>query len=414
MNAKKFFVSQAIISVAVNMANVLNIVFMLIALRLPIEAFGEISSILAITFLFSLSQSSARNQLLLIHKETGNLAESLGRTIQTVLPMAIVTCVGLACFSGLVAKFLHFQSPLPFIIVSVCALTYASNGIMQGVFATEKNSIHHAASLTIESMCRIPLLFAFLSNGYQAEDVAWILLISGTTALAANICILPPSVRKKLRSAHIRLRVTEDTWTALSILASTILVGVALKIDILWSKHILSPEYAGAYGMMNFVASVLFLGSSGIGRASLSFLGKENFRKTVLWSFGIMMALCAVCILGFYVVGLPILHWISSQGDDIDLQIQLILFAAVASYCIINFSFQCLSVLHRSVHLPLALALVVTQFSGLVAYGGSMEKIAMTQALVMLVFAGAFSSMLLHKQKHVKKQVTHHMHHSIV
>lgn len=411
MKARSFFLSQAIINMAVNVANVLNIIFMLIALRLPVEAFGEISAILAITFLFSLGQSSARNQLLLIHKETGQLGTSIARTIRTIMPIAALECALLAAGSPIVSTFLHFHSALPFIIVAASALTYAMNGILQGMFATEESSVHHAVSLVMESVYRLPLAFVFLSNGYQSEDAAWIMLLASACTVATNIFILPRGIRKKLKKVKLSHGKNGDIGTALAILASTILVGVALKIDILWSKHVLDASAAGVYGIMNFVASVLFLGSSGISRASLSFIGRNNFRSMVLWSYGIMMAICVTCVVGFYVVGLPLLQWISPQSAQIDAFIQMILFAAATGYCIINFSFQCLSVLHRTIHLTLSAALVLTQGALLFFFGADAVGIAGIQALVMIAFALIDTVFLLqNKKKHAAFHAAPHAH----
>jgi len=413
MNNRSFFVSQALISLAINAANALNIVFMLIALRLPIEAFGEISTILAITFLFSLGQTSARNQLLLIFQETKNLDRSIVRTLQTIMPISLAECLLLSVGGAFAASFLHFTSPLPFIIVSLSAITYALNGILQGIFATEKSSKHHALSLFVESVYRLPIAILFLANGYQSEDAAWIMLLASTGALVTNVCVLPAHLRAQLKKIRLTLAANGDLKTALGILASTILVGVALKIDIIWSKHVLTSEAAGIYGMMNFVASVLFLGSSGIGRASLSFLGKGDFRSLMKWSYGIMMAICSLCVIGFYTIGLPLLSWVSPHGSAIDPVVQMTLFAAATGYCVINFNFQCMSVMHKNIHILLSGALVSAQTIGLLFLGNDMESIALVQAGIMIVFAVLDTFLLLRSQKYHGMRHALHLHHPV-
>ncbi len=407
MKLSPFIYSQAIISIAVNVANLCNIVYMLLALRLPAQAFAEITSLLAITFLFSVSQSSARNELLLVHKETKNLQSAIDRTLGTIMPIAMMEGLVLIVTSTVIMRFLHFPTPLPFLIIAGCSITYALNGIMQGIFAAEGKTLRHAAALVTDGIMRIPLALLFFGNGYHSEDTPWIMLIANTCALAMNMYHLTATQRGLLRRGKVHLRMTEDFRTAFFILASTILIGASLKIDILWAKHILSGEEAGAYGIMSFAASVLFLSSSGVGRASISFLQKSNFRTMIRNSYAIMLAICLTCIAGFYAIGLPVLRWLSPDAPSMDLRAQLLLFGAVSAYCIVNFGFQCLSVLHRNIHLPLTGSLVGMQAISLMLFGDSLYTISVIQAVLMTLFAAAYTIVLLRKKPGLTHLHTH-------
>lgn len=410
MKKTSMLYSQAIIGFAINGANLFNIIFMLIALRLPAHSFAEITSILATTFLFSVSQTSARNQLLLVRKETGNLRKSIGRTIATLLPIAIAEAAVIAGFSGIIARFLHFESPLPFIIVSGCAFTYVINGIMQGIFASEDHCTHHAVSLITESISRLPLCLVFFYDGYHSTDAAWIMLLASSCALLVNIIIVPKSLRTYLRSFSLSFSSAKDFNVAVCILASTVLVGLALKIDILWAKHILSSEEAGVYGIMNFIASVLFLNSSSVSRASLSFLRTNNFTHMVISSYGVIVGICLVCVAGFYVAAMPLLTFISPDASQIDHRALPMLFAAATAYCFINFSFQFLSVLHRNIHLALTGGLAAVQVAGLIVFGHEMQSIAKVQAVIMIAFGMIFTIALLHKKHQAANlhRISHH------
>jgi len=414
MNMKKtsMLYSQAIIGVAINSANLFNIGFMLMALRLPAHSFAEITSILATTFLFSVSQTSARNQLLLVRKETGNLRTSIGRTIATLLPIAVAEAAVIAGSSSVIAAFLHFDSALPFIIISGCAFTYVINGIMQGIFASEEHSTHHAVSLVTESISRIPISLLFFQNGYHSTDAAWIMLLASSSALLVNMAIVPKTLRTYIRSFSLSFSSKKDFTVAACILASTIMVGLALKIDILWAKHVLGSEQAGVYGIMNFIASVLFLNSSSVSRASLSFIRKTNFSRMVLTSYAVIFGICAVCVGGFYLAALPLLTFISPDASQIDHLALLILFVATTAYCFINFSFQFLSVLHRNIHLALTGSLAVIQVASLVLFGHDMVSIAKVQAVIMVVFGIIFTIGLLHK-KHTPAKIEHISRHHI-
>lgn len=402
----KFFYSQVMISIAVNVANACNIVFMLMALRLPAESFAEITSILAITFLFSVSQSSARNELLLVYKETGSLAPSIARSFKTLFRIALLEGLVVGAGSVAISHFLHFDSPLPFIIAAGCSITYVLNGIMQGIFAAENKIRSHAVALVTDSLMRIPLALVLFGDGYQSEDAAWVMLLASSTSLCINALRLTPKQRKAILQSG-KTANHHDGKTATVILASTLLIGMAVKIDVLWAKHILSAEMAGVYGMMSFVASVLFLNSSGVVRSSLSFLKKGNMSRMIRLSYAIIMGICMTCIVGFYVIGQPLLRLLSDDASMIDATSQLMLFAAATAYCIINFNFQILSVLHRNVHLALSALLVALVAISLFSIGYSMQGIALSQILVMMGMLFVYVPTLLY---HKKRATSAHIH----
>ncbi len=403
----KFFYSQAIISIAVNAANACNIVFMLIALKLPAESFAEITSILAITFLFSVSQSSARNELLLVYKETGALVPSIARAFHTLFRIALLEGVAVAIGSAAIARFLHFSSPIPFVIAAGCSITYVLNGIIQGIFAAENKTKNHAVALVTESVARLPLAFIFLGNGYQSEDASWIMLLASTASLVVCLLLLTPKQRRALFAGGKTKKQNDDRKTATIILGSTLLIGIALKLDILWAKHVLPAELAGVYGMMSFVASVLFLNSSGVLRSSLSFLTKQNTEKIIRNSYRIILAICVACVAGFYTIGFPLLKLLSHDAALIDAQGQLMLFVAATAYCIINFNFQILSVMHRNVHLILSILLVACIVTSLFFIGHSMRSIALSQMLVMIIMLFVYIPTLLFHKKHAPTEQIH-------
>lgn len=409
MKRSSFAYSQAAITIAVNAANALNIAFMLMVLRLPARDFAEITSILAITFLFSVSQSSARNELLLVQKETGDVEASILRTKRSLVRIAIAGGLAVCAGSGVIAKFLHFSSPASFVIAAGCSITYIANGIMQGIFAAKNQVNRHAVALTTESMARIPLAVLFLADGYQSEDAAWIMLLASAISMGINVAILSSGDRRALLPSGKRGAGTRDGRTTMVLLASTLLIGVAQKVDILWAKHVLSAEQAGTYGMMSFVASVLFLNSSGVVRSSLSYLTKSNVRAMMRFSYGIILCICAFCIAGFFVVGLPLLQWLSKDAEMIDLTAQSMLFGAAIAYSIINFNFQVLSVLHRNVHLTLSAALVMALSLGLWFVGHDMRGIALSQLVVMIGMIAAYLPPLLRFRK---KPVLHAFFHA--
>jgi len=415
-HAGSILYSQAVITGAVMIANFSNIIFVFLALQLPAYQLAEVLSILSILSVLTILQSSSRNDVILLANETA-IGPAVKRSVSTQGFISFVVFLILLAAAPLFSAFLHFPDALPFQILSIGTFTFSWNGIIQGMLAADKKIGRHALALIFETVCRLPFAYVIFNDGYVSTDTSLIILGSNTVALLLNALLLSKD-RRRMLLPDIRGIHWPDIRTSCVLMTSGLCLGASMKMDILWAKHILDGEQAGIYGMMSFIAGILFLNTSGISRAAISFIKEKDGDSMIMRSYAVILSLCVASVAVFYAVGMPFLSLITDKGDRIAHGTLLVLFGAFSFYSLMHFSVQCLSVLHRNIHMRYSLILVAVQGAGLVLFAKTEMSLAVVNALVMCAFSILFMR-TLHSFKNkgdAIRQTSHpvHGHHSSI
>ena len=171
---------------------------------------------------------------------------------------------------------------------------------------------------------------------------------------------------------------------------------MVLRVDILWAKHVLPPDLAGLYGFMSLIASVLYMGTTGVERTAISYLTERSAARIEVWTASIIiLAACAGAGV-FFLVADWLVPVFAPSMPPIDSLALIFLFAGMTCYCLIHWFFQCLSILHRNIHVVLSGSLLCCQALLFIVFGDAIRSIAAGPAIAMMLFVRCFAFALRH------------------
>lgn len=397
MELRTFLYSQAIVSIAVLLGDVCSFVFYGLALQFPPEQFAEVAAITGLNFVLTVSGASLGTYAVLRSKERVSVGQLRLTSMRIGTTAGIAVAVLFAVMSPLLQRFFHFASPLPFIVLGTAAIPVIFASVLQSMLTVTKRFALLALGIVVLAAGRIPAGFLLFRDGFDSMDAPIAIVCGGLLGLLFLLVtdghgLTPlhfvPAVPKKHEGAAI-----------LELLWSIFVAGALLKIDILWAKHALEPVSAGVYGMTSLVASVLYYATMGVSRPTIAYITRQTFRTVVLWSMLLILSVCALGVLGYFLIGSALFARISDHAGDIRTVPLLLLFASMTGYSVLNFSMQCLGVLHRSVHVKVMSGVLLADVALLVVFGHSLASVAVIQCGVLLAGAVLSTGLLLRRAR---------------
>lgn len=381
MELRTFLFSQAIVSAAVLLADVCSFVFYGLALRFTPAQFAEVTSLTALNFILTVCSAMLGTFILMRTKDRNAFSEAFTEGARLATTLGIAVMLLFVASSPLLRYFLHFTSALPFIILGCVALPGMQIAALQSQQTALRHFFRLAVGIVLLGALRIPAGYLLFSDGYGVLDAPLSILFASVGTFVA--LLLMNGNRVSWRGLVPLLPSRETVYSLVQLLWSLFIVGALLKMDILWSKHALDAEAAGVYGMTSLVASVLYYMTMGVSRPAMSYISERTVGKIAGYSIAAIGAVCILAMGGYALIGRHLFASIATHADDMSIAPLILLFVAMTGYSMLNFSVQCLGVLHRTVHVRIMSVVVLADAALLVAFGRSTEWIAAIQAFVL-------------------------------
>jgi O-antigen/teichoic acid export membrane protein len=400
---RAFLGSQILVAAGLWGGHVLNIAFYFLVLRvLPAPQTAEVLAFLSFSFLLGIGQTAMQNDLLLLAQHE-SLGIAVRRALHGALLLALTLAALLASVSPFLRDFLRFPSVAPFVLLGLMSAFSLSTGVLQGVLIHRKKFGALALTLVCETAARLPIGAVLFHRGYQPADTGWILFLSaGFVFLCTALLVRKewPSAVRRASSARKR-GMAADRFAMLPIMLSSLLLALSLRMDVLWVKHSLPSGEVAVYALLSLIATFLFFGTSSVAKAALSYVGKRPMRIVFVWSAVLFLACTGTALLLFWSVGDLLISVLFGPVYTGHIPALLLLLAAVGGYCIINFSFQWLSVRGDKRHILYSLSLVAVQGTALALFGDSLLHVAFVDCCVMAFFAVLFGMELVSREQAV-------------
>lgn len=399
-NGKKdsFHRSQMISNLGLWIAHGCNFAFYLFSLLLSAEQFAEVVTLISLSFFLSIAQSANKNYVIGLAKKVKNQAILLHRCLRSSAILGALLTILYIAAAPILQNFLHFESAFPFVLVGLSGIPYLLNGLIRGMLTVQKRFVGLCGSAIMETAARLPLGLAFfMTAGYNPADTGWIILFTAVCMFALGCGLIRDDIADmmEIRKTEARGSLAVQMGRVCTIMFSGILIGFALKIDVLWAKHALDAAEAGTYGVLNTIAVFLFFGTAGIAQASLAYMNPKTIKHIALLSYtGITLA--AGAALAFFVfIGDPVIALVFGEQYTGHIHDLLFLLTGVMGYCLISFNYQAMTVLKRTEHVPLSIFFVATQIACLNVWGDSLHDIVMVQLSTMVGYGALFTFVLL-------------------
>ncbi len=406
MDQRSFLRASGVVHAATSVSIVGSIAFYALTLHLDTASFGAFHAFFTLTALLGAGQQAVAASVVLYAKDK----RTLGSTLQNVLAagalLAVVLCVVCILAAPLLRDFLHGETLMPFYFLGISAFPTIITGALQGSFNVERRFGVMSLAIAAPPLLRMAFTVVFLQNGYQELDAAWVIVGASVLTLA---CCLPMGIPTLWNAWRSRAGDAIATFKNMLLLfASSLLFGLALKFDVLWARHELPSDVAGSYTLLSSVALVVYFVSSGMGRVASVALRDGDAMRALLWSYTqiILAAIAGMC--AFALAGEWALTHLADRAIVIDWFVLLPLFLAATGYALIIFSFTCLNVLTKHVHIGIGCVIVVAQALGFYFIGQSPQAIALTQCIVMTVLTVIVTTALLKTVRRLGKNPAPH------
>ena len=411
MDRKGFLVSSAVTYLGTGLSVLLMAAFYGLSLRIGTESFGALQSALGLMFLLYAGRGAVASYTV-IHAADGG--PSLGTAVRRILALGGLLGAGTTALFALAAPFardfLHFDSALPFLLIGLSAIPSTFGGIVEGILNVQRRFGALAISSTMLPVGNVVLAFLLFRDGFQEADAGWI-------ALGAQLfnCINALFVDWSfLRSADRPAKDGSAIREVATLLVTSLLFGLSLRMDVLWARHVLTENASGTYAVAASIALVLNLVAGGAGRVASVSLRGGGGKRIVGLSYAVICAIALTLASCFLLAGDPLLSLITGRRIETDWTVLGPLFASLAFFTIINFDYTCLNVVTKRIHAGLALVLVAVQGIALVTLGVSPAAIAWTQCAVMGGLMAAFSALLWNAlSKHASAPAPHPAEHHL-
>jgi O-antigen/teichoic acid export membrane protein len=391
MKTRDFFYSHGVTYVGTAASVVLMAAFYVISLRIGPEAYGALQSTFSFMFLLFAGRAAAAGYVVL---NAAGDERALGSVTRTALRLGFLMGLLIAgaffALSPFLRDFLRLQSTAAFVLIGVAAIPGMIGGMNDGILNVQRRFGALAVSSAIAPASNVLLAALLLRDGFQEMDAG--LIVLGGQCFG---CLNALFVRWDFLGSDKRVAPSRSALREVSeLVAASLLFGASLRLDVYWAKHVLSPEQAGVYAIAASIAVVLYMMSNGVARVTSVSLRGDTAMKSILASYGLIIAVSATLAGGFWAFGPPTLRLLVGHDVAIDWSVLAPLFAALTFHSIVTFDFTCMNVATKRVHVGIGVLLVAVQTGALVWFGSDARSIALSQCAAMGALTIVFSASL--------------------
>lgn len=405
MTQRGFLYSSGVTYLGTIGAVLFVVAFYGVSLRVGTEAFGALQSTLSGLFLLFAGRSAAASYIV-IHAANDPLR--LAAVAKRGAFLASLVGLGIAGVFAILAPFLrdflHLESSFSFVLIGIAAIPgmFASAG--EGILNVQKRFTALAVSIALVPLTNFLLAIFLLRDGLSGIDAGLIVLGSQSISCLNFLMVDWTSLRGgKPFTEHASSLAEMGT-----LMAAILLLGLSLRMDVLWARHLLPEVEAGSYAVAAMIALVLYLITSGVIRVTTVSLRSGGDVRVISASYALIVGTAAVLAGAFAVIGQPTLRILAGREIPIDWPVLLPLFIALTCYSTIMFDFSCLNVVTKRAHLGFAVILVITQAAALTVFGMDALTIAWSQCVVMATLAIIFALSLIRAARSMQSgPVTH-------
>ncbi len=391
MKVREFFFSYGVTYVGTAVSVALLAAFYVVSLRVGTEAYGALQSTFSFMFLLYAGRGAAAGYVVM--HAAGN-ERALGSVVRHGTRLAFLIGLALAgaffLLSPFLRDFLHLRSTVAFVLIGVASVPGMLGGLNDGILNVQKRFGALAVSSIIIPAVNVALGIALLRDGFQEADAGWIVLVSQGVSCINALFIKWDFLRDSEPFVPKRSAFREVA----ELVAASLLFGASLRLDIFWAKHVLAADDAGTYAIAASIAVVLYMISNGVARVTGVVMREESATKTIMVSYGLILAVSAVLAGAFATLGPPTLRLLVGHDVEIAWSVLLPLFAALTFYSVITFDFTCMNIATKRVHVGIGALLLAVQAAALWVFGIDAPSIALTQCVVMGALALVFSAAL--------------------
>jgi O-antigen/teichoic acid export membrane protein len=312
----KFLFSSAIVFISSFIVNVLNYIFTISTARLvPVESYGEFTSLLSLLILFSVPSSAMGMYIsreISSHGENQDLKKSfLHKIFSEIILLSFLLWLVFLVFVPFFSIFLKIELPLLLLFSLLLPLTMLAS--LQVGFLQGSHKFFNSSRLNIvAAISKLIISLILLNLGFSIYGILLALLL----ASLLNIFI----ERKIYSGMSFKLKGLKIGNTLSHIVSltffSTLYLAILGNLDILLAKHFLSSYDAGAYGALStmgkiiifvtgsFVTVMMPMVAGVAGTASVSENNTENndlsAAKKLFKTSLLFMSFFGVLIVGFF------------------------------------------------------------------------------------------------------------------
>lgn len=393
MNAKNFLLSSLILYGGAIVTVLLTCAFYVISLRISTEAYGELQAMLSFMFLLYAGRGVAGSYVV-IH--TAGDEKQLPAV--TRVAVKLTALIGVAIAAGTVAaapflrEFLRLDTTTSFYLIGISAIPCMAAGFFEGVLNIQKKFVALSTSTVLMPLANVLLALVFFRDGFHESDAGWIVFGTQLTGCLAAAFVDWSFLKQKTPSFKPS---RSALFEAAQLFTVSLLFGTAVRSDVFWAKHILTPIESGGYAIASSIAIVLYLITSSVGRITSVSLRAGSGIKVVVASYASIVCMSALLAGGFFVLGDVTLRVLVGKHVDIDWFVLWRLFAGFTCYTIIMLDYGCLNIVTKRVHVGIGLILLVVSSVSLFVWGNDAHSIATARFWTMLLLMAIFSISLI-------------------
>lgn len=392
MQSRDFLLSTGVTYAGTVVSVLLTAAFYVVSLRIGNEAYGELQSTLSFMFLLYAGRGAAAGYIVM--HAAGNAAP-LGPIVRhaarlALLVGAIITGT-IFTLAPLLRDFLRLETTHAFLLIGVAALPCMFGGMFEGILNVQRRFGALAISTLLPPASNLALAFILLHDGFHEAEAGWIILGSQFLSCVNGLLVRWDFLHDRSAFAPSRSSLRE----VVELLLASLMFGAALRFDVFWAKHILSPADAGTYAISASIAAVLYMITGSISRVTTVSLRSDQSSGVIAASYAATFALASALAGGYALFGSTALRMLAGRTIDVDWAVLGPLFIALTCFTIITLDYSCLNVLRKRVHAEMGIALIVALSAGIPFFGHDARSTALSFCAIMMFFSAAYSLMLL-------------------
>ena len=230
---------------------------------LGVRLYGEVAALVS---LYTVGAVANLTLVLILARYAANLnaagrpgaVRHIMRRARQLLAMPIVVfCLLTAALSVPVARFEHFDSPIPVIWLGIAIAVYCYTAIPRGVLQGLQRFTALSANLGLELIVRVTTLAVLLAIGLAVTGSVIALLVGVTFAYLFGTWMLRDLFRVEREPVQLRTMVSFGMTAA----AGTLGIILLYNLDVVLAEHYLSKFDAGIYGSLNKIEVIIYYGT---------------------------------------------------------------------------------------------------------------------------------------------------------
>lgn len=259
--ADAFFMSSAVLFVGSIFVGAANYLYQfLMARMLPVAAYGELQSLLALLSIITVFSSAIS---LVVTKYTAEFTtQNNFNKIYSLLVLFskkifVITGFSYLIFvllSGHIANFLNLSAVIPVILLGVSFVFGFSNSVTWGILRGMQKFKEFSWLSLIHAILKIIFSFIFVKLGFEVNGAVGALVLS--SVLGYFVCFYPIRFlfKQKMESIEGKKIFQYSFPVFFTLLSSTLL----WSIDIIMVKHFFSAQVAGEYAALAMIGRIIF------------------------------------------------------------------------------------------------------------------------------------------------------------